>query len=321
MAESSTRGLATLVSHGLSVTRRPLFRWGFLTLAAALAVWALVSRRAEVAAALTRLDLAFVGAAAAVTAVQLALTGLTWRTLLDDLGSRLPLTVAARVFFVGQVGKYMPGSVWPVVMQAELARDHGVPRRRTAAAALVMLLVSATTALIVAIGSVPFVPQVARGRYAWVLLLVIPLVVFLHPRVLGPILNRGIGAIGGEPLEHSPSARGTARATGWALASWMTAGAQVWLLTAALGVDLTWRTFALAVGGYASAWAAGMLVVVAPAGAGAREVALIAVLSPVLGGGAVLVLVLTSRVLFTVADLLAAGIAYGVGGRPPRVDG
>ncbi len=315
--DGASRGLATLVARGLSLTRRPLFRWGFLALAVTLAVWALASRREEVAEALTRLDLRFVAAAAAVTAVQLVLTGLTWRELLADLGSRLPLPVAARVFFVGQIGKYVPGSVWPVLMQAELARDHGVPRRRTAAATLIMLLLAAATAMIVALSAFPFVPQVAHGRYSWALLLVVPLVVALHPRVLGPVLDRLIGAIGGEPLEHLPSARGTATATAWALAAWLAAGTQIWMLTAALGADLTWRTFALSVGGYAFAWAVGMLVVVAPAGAGAREVALIAALASVLGGGAVLVLVLASRVLFTVADLMAAGLAYGGGRRPP----
>lgn len=318
MSEEPARGgLPTLVSQGLTLTRRPLFRWGFLTVAVGLALWALVSRWSEVVQALGRLDLGLVTAAAAVTAVQLMVTGMVWRALLADLGSPLPLPLAARVFFVGQIGKYVPGSLWPVVMQAELARDHGVPRRRTASATLVMLLLGAATALMVALVSAPFVPQVGHGRYTWLLLLVVPLVVALHPRLLGPVLDRLLGVLGGEPLEHPPSATGTAIATGWALASWLGAGLQVWLLGGALGAPLTWRTLALAVAGYAFAWAAGLLVVVAPAGVGAREVVLIAVFGPVLGdAGAVLVLVLASRVLFTLADLTAAGLAWAAGGRP-----
>jgi glycosyltransferase 2 family protein len=66
------------------------------------------------------------------------------------------------------------------------------------------------------------------------------------------------------------------------------------------------NTWALATAGYALAWAVGLVVVVAPAGAGAREVALAAALAPVLDGGAVVVVVLLSRVLFTVADLAVA---------------
>lgn len=308
-------GVAALVKRVLALGRSPLVRWGFGAVAVVLAIWAVNSRRTQVLDALSRLDAGFVVAAAAATVVNLALTGMAWRALLADLGSRLPLPVAARVFFVGQIGKYMPGSLWPVVVQAELARDHGVPRRRTAAATLVMILLSAATALVVVIGAFPFVPQVAEGSFAWTLLLVVPLLVVLHPRVLGPLLDRLLGAIGGEPLEHPPSLRGTAIGIAWAIGSWLAAGAQVWLLAGGLGAPLTLRTFALAVGGYALAWAVGLMVVIAPAGAGARELALIAALASVLDGGSLLVLVMISRALFSLADLVAAGLGYGLGRR------
>ena len=66
----------------------------------------------------------------------------------------------------------------------------------------------------------------------------------------------------------------------------------------------TCESRSLVTGGYALAWTVGFVVVIAPAGAGAREVALAAVLAPVaavrrLGP----VVVLLSRVLFTVVDL------------------
>jgi len=304
-----------LVTRLVGLGRRPAVRWGFGLLAGALAVWAITSRRHEVSAALARLDLGHLAWAVVATLANIALTGLAWRALLADLGSRLPVSLAARVFFVGQIGKYVPGSVWPVLAQAELARDHGVPRRRTAAATLVMILLSAATALVVVLAAVPFVPELAEGGFGWTLLLIVPLIVVLHPRVLGPGLNRLLGAIGAEPLEHPPTLRGTAIATAWALASWLGAGGQVWQLAVALGAPSSPGTVALALGGYALAWAVGLVIVIAPAGAGAREVALAAALAPVLDGGAIVVVVLLSRVLFTVADLAAAGIGYALGRR------
>ena len=44
---------------------------------------------------------------AAVLAGVLA-TFLCWRAVLADLGGRLPVNAGARVFFVGQLGKYLP---------------------------------------------------------------------------------------------------------------------------------------------------------------------------------------------------------------------
>ena len=51
----------------------------------------------------------------------------------------------------------------------------------------------------------------------------------------------------------------------------------------------------------------------APPGAGVREVVLVASLSPVLGAGKATAVALVSRLLTTVGDLLAAGLAGWLG--------
>jgi uncharacterized membrane protein YbhN (UPF0104 family) len=51
--------------------------------------------------------------------------------------------------------------------------------------------------------------------------------------------------------------------------------------------------------------------VFAPAGAGVREVLLVALWGPVLGVGSATAVALVSRVLTTVGDMLAAGLAAG----------
>ncbi len=319
--ESSSGGAAPAAGSGLPGWLRRILaaaqsnpvRIAFAVLAVSLAGWALAREWTEVRSALAQMRPGLLIAAVAATLANSALTGVLWRTLLADLGSVLPLRVAARVFFVGQMGKYVPGSVWPVVMQAELARDHGVPRRRTAAATAVTMLLSLTTGLVVVIAALPFVPQVAGAGYGWTLLAVVPLLVSMHPRVLGPVLDRVIGAVGGQALERRPSAAGMARGTAWAIAAWLAAGAQLWLLIGAVGGEMNGRTLALGIGGYAFAWAVGMIVVVAPAGAGPREVVLLAALGSVVAGGAALVVVLCSRVLFTATDLIAAGVSYFAG--------
>lgn len=302
-----------LAGRALAAAQSRTVRWGFAAVAIALAVWATASRRTEVVDALRRLDPDWLVVALLATLGNAASAGLMWRRLLADLGSRLPLLAAARVFFVGQLGKYVPGSVWPMVMQAELASDHGVARRRTAAATVVTLLLSVACALVVVVGTLPFVPEVVPPGFGWMVFLVVPLLVLIHPAVLDRLLNVGLTRIGRDPLERRTSLRGTVAATGWALASWVAAGLQVWALAASLGAPATLRGLALATGGYALAWAVGFVVVIAPAGAGAREVALAAVLSTVLDSGAVLVVVLLCRVLFTAVDLVLAGLGVAFG--------
>jgi uncharacterized membrane protein YbhN (UPF0104 family) len=288
-------------------------RWGFGLVAVALAVWAVVARRDEVLHALGRLQPGWLALALVATLANAGTAGLMWRRLLVDLGSRLPLTTAARVFFVGQLGKYVPGSVWPMVMQAELASDHGVARRRTAAATMVTLLLSVACGLAVVLVTLPFVPDVVPPGFGWAVFLVVPLLVLLHPAVLDRLINAGLRKLGRDLLERRTSLYGTAVSTGWAALSWAAAGLQVWALAVSLGAPATVRSLALTTGGYALAWAVGFVVVIAPAGAGAREVALIAVLAPLLDQGAALVVVMLSRILFTAVDLALAGLGIAVG--------
>ncbi|MFZ2015906.1 MAG: hypothetical protein WAV00_18985, partial [Nocardioides sp.] len=50
-----------------------------------------------------------------------ALLGL-WRALLRGLGTVPPLGDAWPVFYVSQLGKYLPGLLWPAVAQMEAGR-------------------------------------------------------------------------------------------------------------------------------------------------------------------------------------------------------
>jgi uncharacterized membrane protein YbhN (UPF0104 family) len=302
--------VGTLAGRAAALTRSGTARWTFVGVTVGLAVWAVVASRAEVADALRRLDPAALWLAALLTLANVLLAGMVWWTVLADLGSRLPLRVAARVFYVGQLGKYLPGSVWPLVAQAELGRDYHVPRSRTATATAVTLLLSVASALALVVAMLPFVHGLVPRRFAWAPFLVLPMLVALHPAVIGRLVNRGLRMVGRPPLERPTSLAGTARAIGWAWGSWICAGLQVWILAVSLGAPLTPRVVALAVGGYVLAWAVGFLVVISPAGAGVREVVLAGVLSGFLDRGEVVVVVLLSRVLFTLADLALAG--FGV---------
>ncbi len=320
MSLTATHALERL----LAVGRSRAARWVFGIVAAGLAVWAVAARREEVLAALTRVTVGSVVVAFVATLANAATAGLMWRAVLRDLGARLPLLVAARVFFVGQLGKYVPGSVWPLVVQAELASDYGVARRRTATATMASLLLAIASALVVVVATLPLVPDVLPDGFGWAPLLVVPVLVLLHPRVLVPLTNRALRVAGREPLETRTTLSATFAGTGWGVVSWACAGLQVTALAVPVGAPATAHTFALATGGYALAWAVGFVVVVAPAGAGARELVLAAVLAPVLGPGAVVVVVLLSRVLFTLADLGLAGVGIALarrgastGGVPP----
>lgn len=300
-----------MVAWLLRVLRSPVVRAGFLVVALGLAVAYVVRDRAEIAAAWSRLDAVSVLLALVCSLANVALSGASWRSVMGDLGSKLPVGAASRVFFVGQLGRYIPGSVFQFVAQAELARDHGVPRRRTGSALVVALLVSLTTASLIITGVLPLALHgraIAGWEWTGWLRWTTPLLlVLLVPAVTNRLLALLLRLARQEPLEHRVTARGLLASAGWAMASWVAVGLQVFVLARAVGSDWsTGSTLALALGGYVVAWMVGFFVVLAPAGAGARELVLGAVLGLALGGGGAAVVVLGSRVLLTLSDLLLA---------------
>lgn len=292
-----------------ALVRSPWVRGGFLLLAVTLAVVALVAERDAVVEAVRRLSPGLLGAAALATLANVTLALIAWRVLLADLGAALPPRSAARVYLVGQVGKYVPGGVWNVLAAAELGSDHGIARRRTVSSMLVAVLVSANTAALLVLLSAPALRGVVPGPVGLLVALAPLPLLLLHPAVLNGLVGLLLRVTGRDPLSGALCGRGIAVAAGWTVLSWLAVGVQVGLLAVAVGAPPTVGTFVLATAGYAAAWIVGTAVVVVPAGAGARELALVLALAPVLEPGGALVVALLSRALLTATDLVLAGAA------------
>ncbi|MED7927336.1 lysylphosphatidylglycerol synthase domain-containing protein [Nonomuraea sp. LP-02] len=275
---------------------RGLIRVVFLLVALGFGGWAVAREWDGVVAGFARLSApALAGSLVAVVAALLGAM-LTWRTLLADLGSPLPLRPAAKVFFVGQLGKYIPGALWPVLAQMEMGRDLGVPRARSAAAFFLMMPVQLATGLLVTLGTLGW------DRYGWLLLALPALLVLLEPKVINAVIAFGLRKLKREPLERPLTRRGMLAALGWALAGWIAYGVHLYFIVPQGGL-------VFAVGAFALSWCLGILTFVVPAGAGVREVAMVAVLAPHVSGGAAIAVALSSRIVIILGDLICAGLA------------
>jgi hypothetical protein len=217
-----------------------------------------------------------------------------------------------RVFYLAQIGKYLPGAVWPFVAQMELGKALGVPRQRSAVGGLLFVGLHCATGLLVATATLPFASPAAAEHYWWVLALTPVLLVVLHPRVLSPLLDRVFWILRRPPLDRPLTLANTVRACGFLLVTWLFYGLSLLALARPLGLTGA-GSLALATGAYALAWSAGVMVLgLVPAGIGVREVILAAILLPFLPAGAATAVVATSRVVQTLGDALwalFAGIA------------
>jgi len=243
---------------------------------------------------------------------------LSWRASLAAVGAELPLRSCLRVFLTTQLGKYVPGSVWPLVAQMQLGRAYGVSRSRMVTGGLVALGVS----VVVASGlGLVVVPGVAgRGRLGTIVALAAGLAVVLGALVLrggalGWLLDRGMRLLRRPALEAPPDRRWLVRSIRWSLLTWALLGVHAAVL--AYGLGGRGVTLLVAAAAFALASAAGVLVVFVPAGAGVREAVLVLLLQQRLGLDGATALALVSRALLAAADVLAAGVGVVAGSAAP----
>lgn len=298
----------------LSPRQRLLARIAFFAIVIAVFVIALHSRWNQVQGSLDKLSPLDIVVAILFGFANIFTSMLGWRTLLRDIDSPLSLPVAMRVFFVGQLGKYLPGSVWTVVAQADLGRDHEVPPRRTVAVSVVAMGVSLGAALGIAAVTLPFSAPGKSVHYWWAWLLLPVLVVGLMPSSVDKLTHLLLKILRREPPDHEFTWRGVVRALGWYTVSFLCVGLQVYVLAVVLHAP-SGRALALSLGGTALAFAAGFVAIFVPAGAIVREAVLVAVLSPVLDQGSAFVIAVVSRLVATVGDGVFAAAALWVARR------
>jgi len=290
----------------LAVYHSPLIRWAFIVLAVGLAAVAIFTNRHQLGTALQQMAASAAVTASIATVVFAFCTFMAWRTLLADLGSRLPLHASFGIFGTSQLGKYIPGGVWNVIAGAEIGKTYRVPPKRTAISMILALLITLVTGGLVGALTLPFMAVADLATWAWT----VPLCLLFLIMLLPPVMNRLIALIlritRREPLGQELHWRGLGLSVLWTVLAWLSVGFQVWLLGYGLGVHATSRSLALSIGGYALAWVIGLLVVFAPAGAGVRDTVLLIALRSTAPHATVLLIVLASRVLLTVVDLLAA---------------
>lgn len=290
------------------IFRSAVTRWVFLAAALAGLLWAIVKNWSGLVTALSTLP-AWVAVVSVILAlVYVFFTLWSWRCILTDLGSRLDWNASTQLFGLSQIGKYIPGGVWNIVAAAQIGRDHRIPARRSVTAMTVAVLISLLTGAGIGVVTV-LGTSVSLGIPLWlIVLLLTALVVLLTPPVLNRLIHLAFRILRRPDDDTRMTMKGLALATLMSVISWIVAGAQIWVLAIGFGMKPDVPGMLLSVGSYALAWVAGFLVVFVPAGTGVRESILALFFTGVLESGAILAVVLVSRIAMTIADLVFAGM-------------
>lgn len=246
--------------------------------------------------------------------VALVLSMLSWIVVWPAFGVRLPVLRGGRVFFVSQLGKYLPGSVWPIAAQAQMAGEVGLAKSSSIVLSLISMLVSIATGLGVGAVLVPFIDVHLLEDYWWLPIVGVAFLVCLTPPVMrfGVRLALRILRRPDAPFSYGWRVGGSSSAL--QAGNWLFAGVQLWLVLIGLGVDPA-RSFVPSIAAMSLAFALGVLLIPFPAGLGVREFVLTAVLASVTGPGVAVTAAVLSRLLYAIADFAMAGVSVAAGRR------
>lgn len=275
-----------------------------LALAAAVFVGrALVRDRAALGDALAGASPGWLALAVALATIGMTAIAVPWRRAIQLLGDDLPLGQVVRRYFVGEIGKYLPGGVWPILGRGELATRGGVRRTAAYGSVLLSLLALYLAAMFVVVAGLPTLLAGGDGTGPIAVLLLLPLGLgALHPWVL----RRAVDLVERLTRRHVdlplPSWRSSVALVARYLPAWLAIGAATWAVARSLdpGAGLA------EVGTAATlSWLVGFVLVPVPGGIGVREAAFVAAAGS-LDPGIAAAVAIAARVIFVLVDALGA---------------
>lgn len=249
--------------------------------------------------------------------------GSFWVRLLRFEGIPATWFVGMRAYFVSQLGKYVPGKVWVIVMRVAMLRPAGGRPLPVAVTATYETLTNMASGVLLGVALLPWLGVLpAMVSANWVVLIGVAAL----PLVLG-VLNKFVVRIAEKT--RRPDAPPLPAPSLFLLAQGLLHGACGWCL---LGISLGFTIRAIVpdpgpwtLEGYAGdtsanalSYVLGFVVVVAPGGVGVREYVLQVLLTPrftpelgeATAGGLAVVIALVLRLTWTVAELVAAGLLW-----------
>jgi len=239
-----------------------------------------------------------------------------WQMLLRRLGSPVGLIDLARIWFVSGLGRYIPGKVWHFVGAAHLGNAVGLSLVVTVTSLAVHTGVFAVAALLTAVYLLPsqtgqtvgFALEVSRWFAPAALLLVHPAAIRNAIALARRLSKREMGDWTGRWIDGIVL-------VGLASIAWLITGLAFYLFVESLTpIGLEAATALIAANSLA--FVAGYLVFFVPAGLGAKEGALTALLTLYLPAPVAALLAIAARLWTIAAEVLPALALLRWGGSP-----
>ncbi|HEU6452402.1 MAG TPA: lysylphosphatidylglycerol synthase transmembrane domain-containing protein [Gemmatimonadaceae bacterium] len=294
-----------------STARRRIFRivqWAFVVVVLVFAGWALHDQWRAVQTALRQAHprwsllllsglIVFAAYAALVEA---------WRLVLRGWHYNLPIFDAVYIWFVSNLGKYVPGKVWTISVMAVMLQRRGVPPASAATASLLISLIYTLVGFLVAAAtgaSALSLPPVVVAAIVF-----LGAALLLAPHLLPRITTLAGRLLGREIAIPTPSTRTIILTAAISAVAWVLYGIAFRVFTLGL-LGSAPGSLALYTAVYTGSYLIGFVAIFAPGGIGVRETVMTSALTGAgMAIGPALLVGVASRLWITVLEILPAAL-------------
>lgn len=242
-----------------------------------------------------------------------------WHRTLQAMGQRPTCRETLRAFYIGHLGKYVPGKALVVVLRTDLVRS---PRVSTSVAATSVFVETLTMMGVGAFIAAALLGALFR-EHVWLIALALGLMIAAGAPTLPPVFRRLVRLVGVRRVDPDIDAALAGldyrlMSFGWitVAAGWCLLGVSLWLVLHAIGAPVTFTPddLALVTACVALAMVAGFLSLL-PGGIGIREFVVMTLLAQPFGAGAAAVSAILLRLVWLLGEVILAGVLYAW--RPP----
>ena len=233
-----------------------------------------------------------------------------WKVILERLGTSLSYRKSYRIFFLSQLGRYLPGKVWGILGLVYLSRKEGVSKVISGASVTLQLLLQVVSGVMVFAVTLLFWRDVDSVPGLNVLFLLFPMgLILLHPGLVNRGLDLALRATGQPRMDLGWGYRYLLAQLGLWGVFWLLNGVAHSFLIQSI-YSLSRPPVLVLVGIFAVSWVAGFLSLLTPSGLGVMEVTLVFLLGFYFPAHVATIIALWTRLARTAGDLVCAGIAW-----------
>jgi uncharacterized membrane protein YbhN (UPF0104 family) len=189
-----------------------------------------------------------------------------------------------KIWFVSNIGKYLPGKIWTVVGMIYLLEKEGVPKRNGLATSILGQALSVLSAFILSfilLGFTLYEKIFSKNPVVFflaILFSIAVLIIVAYPRLLEISINLGLSLVKKERINLELKSRDLLLYLGYYTFSWFLFGLAFMVFIKSIS-QVPWNLYFNLTGAFAFSLTIGFLAVFVPGGLGVREGILVLLLS------------------------------------------